>query len=153
MAWFAAISACPLPGEARSPRKSSDDCQRPSTRCFRHVFATLTGLIVGILSAVHPRSLLDHGTYVGVFVFLCYALLRLDSELTIFFRGIWSGSRRQGAAAFTPSMIGHRLPQSPSTTLFAGFRSSMLQVLNMDTSAPRAKGLDSPRTSNASRTR
>lgn len=115
------------------------------------IFATLTGLIVGILSAVHPRSLLDNATRLGVFVFLAMPSFWLGLELIILFaRHLqWFPPAGRGDP-WTGSMIGHLVV--PSITLGVGtgaflcriLRSSMLQVLAMDyVRTARAKGLSS----------
>ncbi len=120
---------------------------------FSMFFATLTGLIVGVLSAVHPRSLLDHATRIGVFVFLAMPSFWLGLELIIIFARYvaWFPPAGRGEP-WTPSMIGHLV--LPSITLGVGtgaflcriLRSSMLQVLNMDyIRTAQAKGLDSNR--------
>jgi len=116
-------------------------------------FATLTGLLVGILSAVHPRSLLDHSARVGVFVFLAMPSFWLGLELIILFARHFEWFPPAGRGRpWTPSMIGHLV--LPAITLGIGtgaflcriLRSSMLQVLNMDyVRTARAKGLDSTR--------
>jgi peptide/nickel transport system permease protein len=112
-------------------------------------FATLTGLIVGILSAVHPRSLRPR-LRVGVFVFLPCPVSGPDSKLSSFSLGIWSGSRQQGAGSLHVFHDRHLvLPRSTlgwhGAFLCRILRSSMLQVLNMDHPTTRAKGLDSNR--------
>ncbi len=117
------------------------------------VFAILTGLLVGVLSAVHPRSALDHSTRIGVFIFLAMPSFWLGLEMIILFsRHLgWFPPAGRGHP-WTPSMLGHLA--LPALTLGVGtgaflcriLRSSMLQVLNMDyVRTARAKGLDSTR--------
>ena len=116
-------------------------------------FAILTGLLGGVLSAVHPRSALDHSTRIGVFVFLAMPSFWLGLELIILFsRHLgWFPPAGRGRP-WMPSMFGHLT--LPALTLGVGtgaflcriLRSSMLQVLNMDyVRTARAKGLDSNR--------
>lgn len=108
------------------------------------IFAIITGVIIGVLSAVYPRTMLDNVTRIGVFVFLAMPSFWLGLELIIIF------SRKLGW--FLPSGTGS-LNQLvlPSITLGVGtgaflcriLRSSMLQVLNADyVRTARAKGLD-----------
>lgn len=108
------------------------------------LFAIVTGVIIGVLSAVYPRTLLDNVTRIVVFVFLAMPSFWLGLELIIIF------SRKLGW--FLPSGTGS-LNQLvlPSITLGVGtgaflcriLRSSMLQVLNADyVRTARAKGLD-----------
>lgn len=109
-------------------------------------FATLTGLIVGTLSAVYPRTWVDNISRVFVFVFLAMPSFWLGLELIIIFSRnleLFPPAGRGGHLSF-----GHLV--LPATTLGIGtgaflsriLRSSMLQVLNMDyIRTAQAKGL------------
>jgi ABC-type dipeptide/oligopeptide/nickel transport system permease component len=106
-------------------------------------FATLTGLIVGTLSAVYPRTMIDNVSRVFVFIFLAMPSFWLGLELIIVFS--------RNLELFPPAdrgHIGHIV--LPALTLGVGtgaflsriLRSSMLQVLNMDyIRTAQAKGL------------
>lgn len=108
-------------------------------------FAVLTGLIVGTLSAVYPRTLLDNLSRIFVFIFLAMPSFWLGLELII----IFSRNLKWFPPAGT-GHIGHLI--LPALTLGVGtgaflsriLRSSMLQVLNMDyIRTAQAKGLSS----------
>lgn len=112
-------------------------------------FATLTGVIVGVLSAVYPRSLIDGVSRIFVFIFLAMPAFWLGLELIIICsrRLEWFPPANRGEP-WTMSMLGHLM--LPSLTLGLGtgavlcriLRSSMMQVLAMDyIRTARAKGL------------
>lgn len=115
-------------------------------------FAILTGIIVGVLSAVYPRSLLDNTSRLVVFVFLAMPSFWLGLELIIIFsRNIPLFPPANRGAPWTPEMISHLVLPSITLGVSTGaflcriLRSSMLEVLNQDyIRTARAKGLDSP---------
>lgn len=112
-------------------------------------FAILTGVLVGVFSAVYPRSLLDNTSRIVVFVFLAMPSFWLGLELIILFaRNIPLFPPADRGRPWTPAMLSHLV--LPSITLGVGtgaflcriLRSSMLEVLNMDyIRTARAKGL------------
>lgn len=112
-------------------------------------FAIVTGILVGVFSAVHPRSLLDNASRIAVFVFLAMPSFWLGLELIIIFaRNIPLFPPADRGEPWTPAMLSHLV--LPSITLGVGtgaflcriLRSSMLEVLNMDyVRTARAKGL------------
>ncbi|MCC5877728.1 MAG: ABC transporter permease [Candidatus Sumerlaeia bacterium] len=117
------------------------------------IFAILTGIIVGVLSAVYPRSILDNTSRFIVFVFLAMPSFWLGLELIILFsRNIPLFPPAGRGDPWTPQMVSHlvlpaiTLGVSTGAFLCRILRSSMLQVLSMDyVRTARAKGLDSNR--------
>jgi len=115
------------------------------------IFAIFTGLAVGVLSSVYPRSALDNVSRIFVFVFLAMPSFWLGLELIILFARNFEILPPAGRGTpWTPSMVDHLI--LPALTLGVGtgaflsriLRSSMLQVLNMDfVRTARAKGLES----------
>lgn len=120
---------------------------------FSMVFAVLTGLAVGILSAVYPRTLIDSASRLFVFVFLAMPSFWLGLELIILLSRTLPIFPPAGRApSFT--FEGWRHLFLPALTLGVGtgaflsriLRSSMLQVLNADfVRTARAKGLNERR--------
>lgn len=116
-------------------------------------FAILTGIIVGVLSAVYPRSILDNTSRLIVFVFLAMPSFWLGLELIILFsRNIPLFPPAGRGTPWSREMVSHlvlpaiTLGVSTGAFLCRILRSSMLQVLNMDyVRTARAKGLDSYR--------
>ncbi len=111
------------------------------------VFAVITGLIVGVLSAVYPRSLIDSASRLFVFVFLAMPSFWLGLELIILFSRKLPWFPPAGRDGIMSLVL-------PAITLGVGtgaflcriLRSSMLQVLNLDyIRTARAKGLDGKR--------
>ena len=116
-------------------------------------FAMVTSILIGVFSAVHPRSLLDNATRIGVFIFLAMPSFWLGLELIIIFARYleWFPPGDRGEP-WTPSMLGHLVLPAVTLGVSTGaflsriLRSSMLQVLNMDyIRTARAKGLNERR--------
>lgn len=114
------------------------------------LFAIFVGLVVGILSAVYPRTWLDSISRIGVFVFLAMPSFWLGLELIILFgrKLHWFPPAGRGIP-WTPSMLMHLT--LPALTLGVGIgaflsrilRSSLLQSLGQDfVRTARAKGLE-----------
>lgn len=115
-------------------------------------FATLTGAIVGTVSAVWRGGVVDNVSRFVVFVFLAMPGFWLGLELIILFaRELeWFPPAGRGAP-FTTQWLSHLV--LPALTLGVGtgaflsriLRSSMLEVLQKDfVRTARAKGLDEP---------
>lgn len=115
-------------------------------------FAMLTSVIVGTVSAVHPRSWFDNISRIVVFVFLAMPSFWLGLELIIIGARMLELFPPSGRGdPWTPEMLRHLF--LPALTLGVGtgaflsriLRSSMLQVLQADyIRTARAKGLDEP---------
>lgn len=113
------------------------------------VFAVVTALAIGVLSAVYPRSWLDSGSRIIVFVFLAMPSFWLGLELIIILSRNWPYLPPGGRGEpYTLEALRHLL--MPAITLGVGtgaflsriLRSSMLQVLGQDfIRTARAKGL------------
>lgn len=116
-------------------------------------FATLTGLVIGIISSVYPRTFVDNFSRIIVFIFLAMPGFWLGLEAIILFSRnleiLPPANRGEGP-------LWNRLDHLilPALCLGVGsgaflsriLRSSMLQVLNMDyVRTARAKGLDERR--------
>ncbi|CAN5262611.1 ABC transporter permease [soil metagenome] len=125
-------------------------------------FAMLTGITIGVLSAVYPRSFLDSATRLFVFVFLAMPSFWLGLELIMHFaRGLeWFPPAGRGDPWVPEALARHGFNMNlhhmllPAVTLGVGtgaflcriLRSSMLQVLGQDyIRTARAKGLDRKR--------
>lgn len=117
-------------------------------------FALLTGVIVGVLSAVKPRSWFDNVTRIVVFVFLAMPSFWLGLELIILCsRQLgWFPPAGRGKGWSLSSHVAHLV--LPGITLGVGtgaflcriLRSSMLEVLSTDcVRTARAKGLNETR--------
>lgn len=117
---------------------------------FAMTFAISIGLIVGVLSAIYPRTLLDSSIRFFVFVFLAMPSFWLGLELIIVMsRWLQLFPPAGRGQPWTPSMFGHvTLPAITLGVSIGAFlcrilRSSMLQVLGQDyVRTARAKGLD-----------
>jgi peptide/nickel transport system permease protein len=120
-------------------------------------FATLVGVVVGVLSAVYRGTMIDNTTRLFVFIFLAMPAFWLGLELIILFsRGLqWFPPAGRGSGPWLFSLYSHLSHLTlPALTLGLGtgaflcriLRSSMLQVLNQDfIRTARAKGLDGKR--------
>jgi ABC-type dipeptide/oligopeptide/nickel transport system permease component len=116
-------------------------------------FALLTGLLVGVLSAVYPRTLLDNSVRLVTFIFLAMPSFWLGLQLIILLaRNLELFPPAGRGQPWTPSMLSHLF--LPALTLGVGtgavlcriLRSSMLDVMEMDfVRTARAKGLPGPR--------
>ncbi|MCC6547303.1 ABC transporter permease [Candidatus Sumerlaeota bacterium] len=116
---------------------------------FSMVFAVLTSVIAGVLSAVYPRSLIDNVTRFLVFIFLAMPSFWLGLEMIILFsqhlkwfppagRGVL-GFESRIAHIFMPSLV---IGVGTGAFLCRILRSSMLEVLRADyVRTARAKGL------------
>ncbi len=109
-------------------------------------FATLTGMIIGILSAVYPRSLLDNVSRITVFVFLAMPSFWLGLELIIIFARYleWFPPAGRPEAFSLSYMFLPALTLGVGTGAFLSriLRSSMLEVLSTDyVRTARAKGV------------
>ncbi len=117
---------------------------------FSMVFAIATGLLVGVLSAIYPRTLLDSSIRFFVFVFLAMPSFWLGLELIMLLsRQLPLFPPAGRGQPWTPSMFGHvTLPAVTLGVSIGAFlcrilRSSMLQVMSQDyVRTARAKGLN-----------
>jgi len=113
------------------------------------IFALIVGLVVGIISAVYPRSWMESVFRLLVFLFLAMPGFWLGLELIIIFSRTLQWFPPAGRGEFgTTSMISHLFLPAATLGLSSGaflsriLRSSMLQVLNQDfIRTARAKGL------------
>lgn len=117
------------------------------------LFALITGVAVGALSAVYPRSALDFSARLLVFIFLAMPGFWLGLELIILFSRTLEILPPAGRGRpWTPETLTHLA--LPAITLGVGtgaflcriLRSSLLQTLGMDyIRTARAKGLSERR--------
>ena len=115
-------------------------------------FAMFTGVLVGVISAVKPRSWFDNISRIVIFVFLAMPSFWLGLELIIIGARVLEIFPPAGRGEpYSAEMLRHLILPAITLGVSTGaflcriLRSSMLQVLHADyIRTARAKGLDEP---------